>query len=151
MSSEYGNFSSSTRGYGGGRARPDHGNRYYIRGGRGRGGGTSATSLNFPPEADIKRGLDISKVIETIPPPPRPSGLEDVPIENVQYVASYNWVDTASEQPTIVVPGASVLPSSRLKDITHSRRIPGTTQGRQLCGPGVRSHSPCSPTAAPIL
>lgn len=111
MSSEYGNFSSSTRGYGGGRARPDLGNRYYVRGGgRGRGGGSSPTTLSFPSEVDMKKGLDTSKVIETIPAPPRPSALEHVPIENVQYVASYNWIDT--ERPTIVVPGTGVLPSS---------------------------------------
>jgi hypothetical protein len=71
----------------------------------------------------MKRGLDTSKVIETVPAPPRPSALEDVPIENVQYVASYNWVDT--DEPTIVVPGMGALPVSVLKDINHSRRIPG--------------------------
>jgi hypothetical protein len=60
----------------------------------------------------MKNGLDTSKVIETILTPPRPSTVEDIPIENVQYVSSYNWVD--KEQPTIVVPGAGsslVLPS----------------------------------------
>jgi hypothetical protein len=109
MSKEYGNFSNFTgpRGYGGGRARPDLGNRHYIHGGRGRGGGSSAASLSFPPEANMKKGLDTSKAIETIPAPRRPSALEDIPIENVQYVASYNWVDT--EQPTIIVPGTSVF------------------------------------------
>ena len=139
MSSEYRNFSSSTRGYGGGRARPDHGNRYYIRGGRGRGGGSSATSPNFPPEADIKRGLDVSEVIETVPAPPHPSGVEDVPIENVQYVASYNWVDTAPERPTIVVPGTGVLPSSRLEiyhsqpsDSRHNPGSPAEWTGREV-------------------
>jgi hypothetical protein len=105
MSSGHGNF---TRGYGGGRARPDYGNRHYLRGGGGVGGGRSAASLNFPPEADIKKGLDTSNVIETIPIPPRPTGVEKVPIENVQYVASYNWVET--DHPTIVAPGTSVLP-----------------------------------------
>ena len=55
----------------------------------------------------MKKGLDTSEVIETIPAPPQPSPLDDIPIENVEYVASYNWVDT--EQPTIVVPGTSVL------------------------------------------
>jgi len=113
MSSELGNFSSFTRGYGRGRARPDHGNRHHFHGDRGRGSGSSATYPSFPPaEVDIKKGLDTSKVIETVPVPPRPSGVEDLPIENVQYVASYNWVDT--EQATIVVPGTCVLPSSRL-------------------------------------
>jgi hypothetical protein len=96
------------RGYGAARrAKPDFGNRHYVlggRGGRGRGG-SMAVPHNSPPEADLKKGLDTSKVIETIPPPPRPSALEDVPIENVEYVASYNWVDT--EDPTIIVPGTS--------------------------------------------
>lgn len=152
MSSEYGNFPGFTRGYGGGRARPDYGNRFYFRGGggRGRGGGSSATSFNIPPEADIKKGLDMSNVIETIPAPPCPSAVEDIPIENVEYVASYNWVDTDPGQPTIVVPGTVSSPPPILNDITHGRRIPGTTQVPRLCGPGVRSHSPWSPTAAPI-
>ena len=120
MSGDFGNFSSFTRGgYGGSRPRPDYGNRHYVRGGRGRGGGSTATPLNFPPEADIKKGLDTSKVIETIPQPSHPSALEDLPIENVQYVASYNWVDT--EQPTIVVPGMSFL--SHLER-HHSRNHP---------------------------
>ena len=104
MSGDYGNFSSFTRGS----FRPDYGNRHYVRGGRGRGGSSAtsrATPTNFPSEADIKKGLDTSKVVETIPPPPRPSAVEDVPIENVQYVASYNWVD--KEDPTIVVPGTT--------------------------------------------
>jgi hypothetical protein len=150
MSSEHGSYSSFTRGYGGGRGRPDLGNRYYVRGdSRGRGGGSSATPPSFPPEDDIKKGLDTSKVIETIPAPPRPSPPEDIPIENVQYVASYNWVD--SEQPTVVVPGTSVLPPPVLKDITDSCRVPGPTQVRPVCGLGVRSLSPCSPTSAPIL
>ncbi|KAH8993052.1 hypothetical protein EDB86DRAFT_1403817 [Lactarius hatsudake] len=32
---------------------------------------------------------------------------EDLPIENVKYVASYNWVDT--DKPTIVVPGSPAI------------------------------------------
>lgn len=58
----------------------------------------------------MKKGLDTSKVIETVPVPPHPSAPEVIPIENVQYVTSYNWVDTP--QPTIVVPGVPrLLPS----------------------------------------
>ena len=130
MSSDFGNFSSFTRGYGGSRARPDYGNRHYVRGGRGRGGGSTATPLNFPPEADIKKGLDTSKVIETIPQPPRPSALEDLPIENVQYVASYNWVDT--EQPTIVVPGTS-FPFHPERHRSHTRAgSPAIWTGRSV-------------------
>ena len=130
MSSDFGNFSSFTRGYGGSRARPDYGNRHYVRGGRGRGGGSTATPLNFPPEADIKKGLDTSKVIETIPQPPRPSALEDLPIENVQYVASYNWVDT--EQPTIVVPGTS-FPFHLERHRSHTRAgSPAIWTGRSV-------------------
>jgi hypothetical protein len=121
------NSPSFTRGYGGGRLVPDHGNRHYVvrggweRGGRGRGFGRSPTSASFPPEADMKKGLDASKVIETIPTPPRPISLEEVPIENVQYVSSYNWVD--AEQRTIVAPGTS-SPPPILKDIAHSHRVP---------------------------
>lgn len=99
------------RGYGRGRGRPDHGNRHYLQGGAGRGSGSSAAHLSFPLEADLKKGLDTSEIIETVPLPPRPSGLEGLPIQNVQYVASYNWVDT--EQATIVVPGTRVLPLLR--------------------------------------
>ncbi|KAI9448926.1 hypothetical protein F5148DRAFT_987853 [Russula earlei] len=62
------------------------------------------TPPNCPPEADIKEGLDTSNLIETIPQPVRLSAPKDVPIENVRYLASYNWVDT--EKPTIVVPGS---------------------------------------------
>lgn len=112
MSSKYRKFSSFTRGSGGGRLRPDYQNRHYILGSRGRGGSSSAAPLSFPSEANIKKGLDKSKVISTIPSPPRPSALEDVPIENVQYVASYNWVD--KEEPTIVVPGTSFPHPSRV-------------------------------------
>ena len=108
MSSKYRKFSSFTGGSGGGHFRPDYQNLHYICGSRGREGSSTATTLNFPSEANIKKGLDTSKVISTIPSPPRPSALEDVPIENVQYVASYNWVD--KEDPTIVVPGTN-LPS----------------------------------------
>ncbi len=102
-------------------------------------------------EAAARPPLSTSKIIETVPAPPRPSEsvLEDIPIENVQYVASYNWAET--EQPTIVVPGTSVFPPSFLERyITHSRRVPRPTQARQLCGPDARSHSPCNPTTAPI-
>jgi hypothetical protein len=140
MSNEYGHFSGFTRGYSGGRGGLDRGNRHYVRGGpggRGRGGSNSAASLSFPPEDDIKKGLDTSQVIETILTPAHPSALEDLPIENVEYVASYNWVDT--EQPTIVVPGTSVLPSSRLEryhsqpsDSRHNAGSPAVWTGRQV-------------------
>jgi len=113
MSRTRGTFSPFTRGNAS--PRPDFGNRYYVRGGGGnnprgtRGGGpfTRSTSGYFPPEADIKEGLDTSKIIETIPSPPRQSAPEHIPIENTRYVASYNWV--AKEEPTIVVPGSPAL------------------------------------------
>jgi hypothetical protein len=105
-----GNFSSFTPRHRGGGPRLDGGNRYYVRGGYGynsRGGrGGSSTAPDIPPEANIREGLNVYKVVETIPQPPHPSLLNDIPIENVQYVASYNWVD--AEKPTIVVPGTSV-------------------------------------------
>ena len=151
MSSKYGNSPSFVRGYSGGRVRLDYSNSNYVHRGRGRGGSSSAASLSSPPQADadIKRGLNTSKIIDTIPAPPRPSTPEDIPIANVQYVASYNWVDSTA-QPTIIVPGTSVFPSSRLEDITHNRRIPHSIQVRQLCGPGVKSRSSCRPMATPI-
>ena len=142
--SEHGNFSSFKRGYGGGRLKPDHGNRHYVRRGRGRGG-SAANPLDFPAEVNIKKGLDTSKVIEMIPAPPHPSAVEDIPVENVQYVASYNWVD--KEQPTIVVPGTSF--SSPLERFLSLTVLP--MQVPQLCGPGAVSHSPWSPTEANTL
>src|SRR5260221_6235643 len=106
-------FSPFTRGNAG--PRPDLGNRFYVRGGgnnpRGtRGGGphNRSTSGNFPPEADIKEGLDTSRIIETIPSPARQAAPEHIPIENTRYVASYNWVP--KEEPTIVVPGTGFPP-----------------------------------------
>jgi hypothetical protein len=103
-----GTFPAYTRGHPS--ARPDHGNRYYFRGSRGaKGGGSSTrTTPGFPPEADIKEGLDTSRIIETIPAPARLSAPEQIPIENTRYLASYNWVDR--EQPTIVVPGTNISP-----------------------------------------
>jgi hypothetical protein len=96
-----GNFPTFSRGRGGqASTKPDHGNRYYHRGSRGIRG--------FPPEADIKDGLDTSRIIETIPSPARLSAPEHIPIENTRYVASYNWVD--KPEPTIVVPGTSISP-----------------------------------------
>ena len=116
MSRTRGTFSPFTRGNAS--PRPDFGNRYYVRGGgnnpRGtRGGGSfnRSTSGNFPPEADIKEGLDTSRIIETIPSPvtARLSAPEHIPIENTRYVASYNWVP--KEEPTIVVPGTGFPPT----------------------------------------
>ncbi|KAI0292832.1 hypothetical protein B0F90DRAFT_1644649 [Multifurca ochricompacta] len=89
--------------------KPDSGNRHYFRGsrgGQGRGGGP-ARRFDSPSETNIKDGLDTSKVIETIFPPARPTPPDDVPIGNVNYVASYNWVNT--EKPTIVVPGSPAV------------------------------------------
>lgn len=102
-------FSSFTGSGGrGGRNRPspDSANSHYFRTSRGgRGGATARPPRDILPEANIKAGLDTSKVIETVPQPTRPSAPEDFPIENVKYVASYNWID--AEKPTIAVPGAT--------------------------------------------
>ncbi|KAH9971999.1 hypothetical protein BGW80DRAFT_1317515 [Lactifluus volemus] len=62
-------------------------------------GASSASSPGLPQGANIKQGLDT--IIETIRAPTRPTA---IPIKNVKYVASYNWVNT--ENPTIVVPGS---------------------------------------------
>jgi hypothetical protein len=108
----------SARGFrrGNGNFRPDLGNRYYVRGGSGfRGGargaaGARARPLGFAPEADIKEGLDTSTIIETIAVPPRLTAPKGIPIENVKYISSYNWVNT--EDPTIAVPGLRSPPPS---------------------------------------
>jgi hypothetical protein len=104
----------SARGFrrGNGNFRPDAGNRHYVRGGSGfrggaRGGsGARATPVGFASEADIKEGLDTSTIIETIPAPPRLTAPKRIPIENVKYISSYNWINT--EDPTIIVPGRGV-------------------------------------------
>lgn len=99
-------YSRSSAGSGGSRNRTDIGNNHYVRSSRGgRGGATARPAHDALPEADIKEGLDTTKVIETIPQPTRPSAPEGFPIENVKYVASYNWVD--ADKPTIAVPGAA--------------------------------------------
>src|SRR6266702_7185929 len=114
---------------GGGRNRPDHANSHYIRSSRGgRGGATTRPARDTLPEVNVKVGLDTSKIIETIPQPTRASAPEDFPIENVNYVASYNWIDT--EKPTIVVPGATHFPSYNTKFflpclISNHRRFAG--------------------------
>ena len=85
----------------GARNRPDYGNRYYFR--SSRGGAAVRPAHDYPPSADIKEGLDTSKAIKTLSQITRPSAPEGFPIENVKYIASYNWID--AEKPTIVVPG----------------------------------------------
>ena len=101
------NFSGSS---GHGRSQPDSGNRHYLssRGGSGRGSAGARPAQDSIPEANIKDGLDTTKVIETMAQPMRPSALEDFPVENVKYVASYNWID--KEKPTIAVPGQTDSP-----------------------------------------
>ena len=47
-------------------------------------------TLRFSSGADIKEGLDTSRIIETILAPAQPTAPDTVPIENVKYVASYN-------------------------------------------------------------
>lgn len=101
---------TSTRGRGrggrGGRLRPDHGNRFYFQGSRGRGvGSATRPAPDSPPEPDLKEGLDTTKIIDTIPAPARLTPPENFPIDNVKYVASYNWIN--AEKPTIIVPGAA--------------------------------------------
>lgn len=103
------NFTSftSTRGRGG-RLRPDYGNRFYFQGSRGRGrGSANRPAPNSPTEPDLKEGLDTTKVINTIPAPARPAAPKDFPIDNVKYVASYNWIQ--GEKPTIIAPGAALF------------------------------------------
>ena len=106
------NFGSSTGSSGrGGRNKPNNANNRSSRGGRGgQGGTTSRPAYDALPEADIKEGLDMTMVIETMAQPTRTSAPEKFPIENVKYIASYNWID--EEKPTIAVPGATHSPPS---------------------------------------
>jgi len=96
--------SSSTRGRGLG-PKPDSGNRFYNQVSEGRRNRfTPKPAPDSPPGPDIKEGLDTSKIIKTISAPARLAAPEIFPIDNVEYVASYNWID--AENPTMVVPGA---------------------------------------------
>ncbi|KAN0139682.1 hypothetical protein V8E53_002344 [Lactarius tabidus] len=108
---------TNTRGRGG-RLRPDHGNRFYFQGSRGRGGGSAAARFapDGPPEPDLKEGLDATKIIDTILAPARPKAPKDFPIDNVKYVASYNWVD--AEKPTMIVPGSPAIWTERAVPFT---------------------------------
>ncbi|KAH9046232.1 hypothetical protein EDB84DRAFT_1435628 [Lactarius hengduanensis] len=100
-----------------GRLRLDYGNRFYFHGSRGRGGGGAARPAhNFPPEPDLKEGLDTTKVIQTVPAPAHPTVPEYFPIDNVKYVASYNWID--AEKPTMVVPGSPAIWTGRAVPFT---------------------------------
>ncbi|KAI9433788.1 hypothetical protein BJY52DRAFT_1218590 [Lactarius psammicola] len=111
---------TTTRGRGrgrGGRLRPDYGNRFYFQGSRGRGGGFAAKPAHdVPVEPDLKEGLDTTKIIKTLPSPSRPTVPKDFPIDNVKYVASYNWVD--AENPTMVVPGSPAIWTGRAVPFT---------------------------------
>ena len=123
---------TSTRGRGG-RLRPDYGNMFYFRGSRGRRGGSAARPAHdFSLEPDLKEGLGTTKIIDTIPAPACPTAPEDFPINNVKYVASYNWTD--AEKPTMVAPGAAY--SSPLNFFLISAII--SSQVRQLYRLGAR-------------
>jgi len=115
MSRELGfsSFTGSAARGGGGRNR-DYANSHYARSSRGGRGG--ATARPTVPEANVKEGLDTSKVIETMAQPTRPSAPESFPIENVKYVASYNWID--AEKPTIAVPGSPAIWKGRAVPFT---------------------------------
>ncbi|KAI9443010.1 hypothetical protein H4582DRAFT_1150430 [Lactarius indigo] len=108
---------TKTRGGRGSRLRPDNGNRFYLQGSRGRGGGFAARPAHdLPPEPNLKEDLDTTKIIQTIPPPARPKVPEYFPIDNVKYVASYNWVE--AEKPTMVVPGSPAIWTERVVPFT---------------------------------
>ena len=133
------NFTNS-RGRGS-RLRPDYGNRFYFQGSRGRGGGSSTRpARNFPSEPDLKDGLDTTEIVDTIPAPAHPAAPENFPINNVKYVASYNWTD--AEKPTIIVPGA-VLSFPYVFFLISAIN---SSQVHRLYGLGVLPHSPCSLT-----
>ncbi|KAH8987697.1 hypothetical protein EDB86DRAFT_3206213 [Lactarius hatsudake] len=109
------NFTNTRRR--GGRLKPDYGNRFYLFGSRGWGGGSATRPANnFPSEPDLKEGLDTTTIIQTISAPAHPMVPEYFPIDNVKYVASYNW--TAAEKPTIVVPGSPAIWTGRAVPFT---------------------------------
>jgi hypothetical protein len=114
------NFTSST----GGR-RPDFTNSHYFRssrGGRGgRGGSTTRPAHDVLPEANMKEGLDTTKIVETMSQPTRPTAPEESPIKNVKYVASYNWID--KEKPTIAVPGATYISLLHISPFLTSKSV----------------------------
>ena len=132
------NFTGITHGD---RNRPDFGNRHYFHSYRGEEGGANAGPA-FPAEANIKEGLDTSTTIKTISRTTRPSAPEEFPIENVKYIASYNWID--AEKPTIVVPGATQYPLTMMSDIEPLQVL------RQY-GQVVPYRSSCSQITPPFL
>ena len=87
-----------------------------------------------PSNSDLKEGLGTTKIIDTIPVPARPTAPENFPINNVKYVASYNWTD--AEKPTMVAPGVAY--SSPLNFFLISAII--SSQVRQLYRLGVPVH-----------
>jgi hypothetical protein len=95
---------TNTRGRGG-RLRLDHGNWFYFHVSRGGGGASAIRSTpNFPAEPDLKLDLDTTESIDMIFAPVHPAAPEQFLMDNVKYVASYNWID--GEKQTIIVPGA---------------------------------------------
>ncbi|KAI0265703.1 hypothetical protein BC834DRAFT_175025 [Gloeopeniophorella convolvens] len=96
-----------SRGHGRGNGR---GSRGYYR------GGAPAVPKSQPvvPERNIHEGLDMAKKFEVVPLPETPTGTKvpkEIPIKDVKYVASYNWVD--AKDPTIAVPGSPALWTER--------------------------------------
>ena len=79
------------------------GSRAFYRGGATLFG--SRGKLDNPPGRDIMEGL-IDKPLKTIQRDHVPK-MKDVAITNLEYVASYNWIE--SEEPTIIVPGMYAL------------------------------------------
>ncbi|KAI0265693.1 hypothetical protein BC834DRAFT_1033087 [Gloeopeniophorella convolvens] len=107
--------SDTGRGRGRGRGRGNGRGRGYHR------GGVPAVPKLQPPVLlrDIHEGLDTAQKFEVIPPPETPAGADvpkDIPIKDVKYVASYNWVD--AKDPTIAVPGSPALWTERAVPFT---------------------------------
>ncbi|TFK48829.1 hypothetical protein OE88DRAFT_510839 [Heliocybe sulcata] len=74
--------------------------RGYYSGATGRS--TWSPAVNIP-RRDFHDGLG-SKAIKVLSEPPSGSAVEDVEIANLEYLASYNWVEART--PTIIVPGS---------------------------------------------
>ncbi|KAJ7776845.1 hypothetical protein DFH07DRAFT_877028, partial [Mycena maculata] len=95
-----------------------------IRRGRGSSRFTnSAPSTPLPPDRDIMEGLRLAP-LQTLPIPTTTSAAKPAVITDLDSIGSYNWVKATA--PTIIVPGAYILSTSRLRITEYTSSLPGS-------------------------
>lgn len=77
-------------------------------------------SIGLPPDRKITHDLH-PLTRQVIPRPNIETSDVDAPIRALQYVGSYNWVDSPS--PTIIVPGTSCAAVRRQRTDSDDRRL----------------------------